>query len=1206
MLNRFTLNFCGKILLVSWLLMYFSCSSDPKKLSDKNSTNAAGAKGHAVPADSITAPDIIVVDENTLKKIAVGKPKIVSISTNAHSAGIPEVVPAGQPRISIPGQGGFTVPKKVPALDRPFATSIPEIVLVKERAPQNFNSFDKLQGLKSGQINCFVEDKSGNLWIGMGGGGGGGVTKYDGQSFTHFTEKEGLSSNLVRSILEDRKGNLWFATGKGISRYDGKSFTHFTEAEGFSDNAVFSILEDRAGNLWFGTEREGVYKYDGKSFTHFAEPEGFISNAVFSIFQDRAGNLWFGTFIGVYKFDGKSFAHFTANEGLSGNYVLSILEDRSGKLWFATYGGGVSKYDGKSFAHFTEKQGLTNTNVRNLIEDRFGHLWLGTDGGVFSYDGTSFTHFTEKEGLCGNTITGILEDRSGNLWFGTEFGGVCKYDGRSMRHFTEKEGLNKNGVWCILEDQAHRIWIGTQGGVYRYDGKSFTHFTEKQGLSSNGVTSMLEDRSGNLWFGTFGGGLTKYDGTTFTHITEKQGLSSNGITSIIEDRSGNLWFGTYGGGVYKYNGKSFTHFTKKQGLSSDGVTSMTEDRSGHLWFATDGGGLTKYDGKTFTHFTVKEGLSGNNITSIIEDRSGNLWIATREGVSKFDGKSFTLYTEKEGIIYNVVLSILEDKAGGFWFGTRFGWGQPTLEKTDPTNRKARSKNYTYEDGFWNSTDISALCESHDGTIWIGTSDGLTAYHPPTVTDSVAPNIQMNRIELFNENIPWVRLNEQKDTTLLLSNGVTVSNVTFDDVSNWYGLPQNLSLPYDNNNLNFNFVGITLSQSQKAKYQYRLVGLEKNWSTVTDRTSASYGSLPPGTFIFKVKAMTGKGVWSPEFDYRFTIRPPWWKTWWAYGTYLLLLVVGLLRLYFYLRERTVRKEREKALARELEQAKEIEKAYTALGVAHETLKSTQAQLIKSEKLASIGQLTKGIVDRILNPLNYINNFSESSKMLVDELTEMVTGNKDVLSEATVDDFQDVLDLIKNSVSKIYDHGNSTSRIVKDMQKLLKEKSTEFFATDLNEFVETRAKIAFQEIKPGYKEFRGELVFELEKQPIKTNILPPEFGDVITALIDNAMYTLAEKSKVDKKFTPEIRLSTVLSNEGIILKVRDNGKGISPRDLERIFSPFFTTKPTSVGTGLGLFMSKDTIELHNGTIQIQSKENEFTELTIVLPNPNKSPS
>jgi signal transduction histidine kinase len=133
-----------------------------------------------------------------------------------------------------------------------------------------------------------------------------------------------------------------------------------------------------------------------------------------------------------------------------------------------------------------------------------------------------------------------------------------------------------------------------------------------------------------------------------------------------------------------------------------------------------------------------------------------------------------------------------------------------------------------------------------------------------------------------------------------------------------------------------------------------------------------------------------------------------------------------------------------------------------------------------------------------------------------------------------------------------------------------------------------------------------MFELEKQPIKTNILPPEFGDVITSLIDNSMYTLAEKNKIDKKFIPQIKVSTELSNDTITLKVTDNGKGISPRDLERIFSPFFTTKPTSVGTGLGLFMSKDTIELHNGTNQIQSKENEFTELTIVLPRLSKTPS
>lgn len=264
-----------------------------------------------------------------------------------------------------------------------------------------------------------------------------------------------------------------------------------------------------------------------------------------------------------------------------------------------------------------------------------------------------------------------------------------------------------------------------------------------------------------------------------------------------------------------------------------------------------------------------------------------------------------------------------------------------------------------------------------------------------------------------------------------------------------------------------------------------------------------------------------------------------------------------------------------------------------------LKETQQELIRQERLVSVGQLTKGIVDRILNPLNYINNFSESSNILVEEVTDMVSKHEESISPEIKDELVAVLGMIKNSVSKIYEHGNNTTRIVKDMQKLLKEKSKDFFETDLNTFVENRVKITFNEFKTKNKDVEIEVKYELEQTNAKVSILPPELGDVIAAIMDNSLYILSEKCNIDKLFTPTIVVSTVIVDENILLKIRDNGKGIPHRDLMQIFSPFFTTKPTSKGTGLGMFMSKDIVELHKGKINIYSQEGTFTEVVIQLP-------
>uniref|UniRef100_UPI003F70E62E sensor histidine kinase n=1 Tax=Dyadobacter sp. TaxID=1914288 RepID=UPI003F70E62E len=264
-----------------------------------------------------------------------------------------------------------------------------------------------------------------------------------------------------------------------------------------------------------------------------------------------------------------------------------------------------------------------------------------------------------------------------------------------------------------------------------------------------------------------------------------------------------------------------------------------------------------------------------------------------------------------------------------------------------------------------------------------------------------------------------------------------------------------------------------------------------------------------------------------------------------------------------------------------------------------LKSTQEELIRQERLASVGSLTKGIVDRILNPLNYINNFSQSSGKLLKEITEVTDKHQDTLSEDEKDDLESGFEMLQKNLEKIYEHGNSTTRIVKDMQKLLKGKSTEFFETDLNPFLESKSKSAIQEVLAEYKDAKIKLVFALDAEPVRVSLLPYEFAQVLTNLISNACYAVIEKTKFDKVFEPEIRISTKRTEGAISIFVRDNGKGIPLKETEQLFNPFFTTKPTSKGTGLGLYMSKDIIVFHKGRMSVTSKEGDFTEIEIALP-------
>ena len=303
------------LLFISGILL-FSCSQ--KKDQEHTNTFApkvVETKGYLVPKDSVSEPKVVPCGNATIVK--AGNPKVVPTNTNIHFAINTNIHLAGTPRVIIPRQDTFLLPKTVSAIDSPFVAGIPEVVIakdayVKDQNPEDFSSFSKLQGLKHDVIRCMLQDKSGNLWFGTYGGG---VSKYDGKSFTHFTEKEGLSNNTVVSMLEDKSGNLWFGTYGGVSKYDGKSFTHFTEKEGLSNNTVRSILEDKSGNLWFGS-RFGLSKLSPEN----KEKLVFFSDNVNTSIEAE-GKIFF-----------KNYTYEDGFLGIGVNGGKTICEDKNGTI----------------------------------------------------------------------------------------------------------------------------------------------------------------------------------------------------------------------------------------------------------------------------------------------------------------------------------------------------------------------------------------------------------------------------------------------------------------------------------------------------------------------------------------------------------------------------------------------------------------------------------------------------------------------------------------------------------------------------------------------------------------------------------------------------------------------------------------------------------------------------------------------------------
>ena len=812
-------------------------------------------------------------------------------------------------------------------LSRVSPASLPEVCNCVLR----FDHISIEQGLSQSSVRVIFQDSFGFLWFGTEDG----LNRYDGYNFKTFKPDPDIANTLsdrwITSIVEDSEGYLWVGTRQGgLNRYDPRTenFTLFHHDKDkqttLSDDHVNVLYLDKDDNLWIGTE-QGLDLFNRKDgiFSHYSydpfEPDSLTGKSVTAILQDNRGRFWIGTSSGgLNQFDpqNEKFTPYQSRSeditSISNNHVTAILDAGDSTLWIGTW-SGLNHFDPSTgeFKRFirsdNDPHSIAGNRINALHKDITGNLWIGTNNGLdrLSKAGGRFIHYVNdpsyNSSLSNNYILSIQEDRGGVLWFGTYGGGVNKYDRLRdnfayFRHDPEDPNtLSGNFVFPIFVDSEGYAWIGTFGtGLNRLTWSTgqvirYQHDEKKpNSIASDILYSIYEDQDGILWIGT-ANGLDKFDRDTFKFIhyqrdpENSSSLSANTVLEVFVDRENNLWVGTVAGlDLFDRKNNTFKHYTPQVGdpnsLSSSSVDAIYEDQDGYLWVGTSENGLNRFDPETekFTqyHFDPddKKSLSNDSILSIYQDTKGRLWIGTSGGgLNLYDPQtdSFSYFLEKDGLPNGVVYGILEDGLGYLWLSTNFG-----ISRFDPETKSFH--NFDAGDGLQsNEFNDSAYAKGRDGEFYFGGINGLTIFHPLSISEST-----------YTPQIALTALTQDGQPVATDSSIETTSLVT---------------LQYPQNSLEFEFAALSYNQPDKNQYAYLLENFDPSWQYIGTKRDGRYTNLPGGDYTLLLKAANSNGVWN-EVPTRIEVKviPPFWQTLWFR---IVMVFVGLAVVALGIRLRT---------------------------------------------------------------------------------------------------------------------------------------------------------------------------------------------------------------------------------------------------------------------------------------------------------------
>lgn len=1114
------------------------------------------------------------------------------------------------------------------------------------------------------QVYQIYEDRQKNLWIATWGSGldkfNPETEVFTG--YKHRAgDRNSISSDTVTAVFEDSRGTLWVGTIhnrlQSLNRETG-AFTHYPRYDPDYTNQLSGpplyrnyssvirfIAEDAAGALWVGGSFGGINKYDPITnntvhygvYTKTTHPDAAIipdsisglnamsEDGIYSFFQSRDGLFWISTsnYLGNV-FNANPLKKPIPYHRLNTTAVNSFAKDKSGALWIGTQEGLIYKPvqgPGKKFTHNPNNpNSLSNDIVNSIRLDASGNLWIATyGGGINKLDPATktFTHYRyDKTNTTGYDKTTLLYiDSDSSLWVTTDscLNRINMRTGTNeiYRHDPADSNSLVNGNMFLVTGEKDNIWVGTEKGLNRLD-KSTGKW--RRFIPDYLITSLFIDTANVLWVGT-STGLLRHNSAddSFSYYTDpNSGITVRGnVMNVIADDQSNLWV-SFAFRIFRINAArdNIRVYGNEYGVHNNQLllADNFKAQDGKLFLGDDQGYYAFYPEELKADFTAPSFLisafrMGNKDVKpgkgspLTEEITTAKEIRLASNQNSFSLQFMTLnYNPEEKISYRYLLENYDST----WIdlGTQDKAYFFNVPPGDYTFRvRAVSNN-----GAWAEKTIAVTIKLPWWQTWWGI---LVQVAILIGVISLVSYLRSRQLRQHNKLLEE-KVNQRTQELEKSYHNVEQLGEIGRKITSSLSVEKIISTAYKNVNslMDANVFGIGIYNETLKRIEFPATyeegkSLPFYSNAIDDKNRLSSICLTSGKEIVI-------GNLHEEYSHFLQKMP----TPHEGEQPLSLIFIPLVAKEKKLGVITVQSFHENAysdnhlymlrnIAVYATIALENAEAYEALSQTVTSLKQTQTQLIQSEKMASLGELTAGIAHEIQNPLNFINNFSEVNMELMDEMKmELEKGNSREVVNIAGD--------VSLNLGKILHHGKRAGNIVKGMLQHSRNGSGQKEFTDINALADEYLRLAYHGLRAKDKTFNASTQTDYDPGVGRVELVPQDIGRVILNLITNAFYAVAEKKKstvseaAEKKYEPTVSLSTKREKGKIVIKVKDNGNGIPEKILDKIFQPFFTTKPTGQGTGLGLSLSYDIITHgHGGELKLDTKEGEGTTFTILIP-------